>query len=224
MPTPSDDTPDDVVLVDEHDRPLRVADKTASHSGRGTLHRAFTLLVFDHDARLLLARRADDKPLWAGRWDGTVASHPRADEDYGDAALRRLPDELELADGASPSVAVLNRFLYRADDDDGAENELCATVVAVVEADDVVRARPDEISSLRWVGVDAFADELAAAPTTLCPWLLIALEFITRGDSVPPPEESAAAVSTWARGLDPERLAHALTFHRVDAHYATLAD
>lgn len=217
--------PSDVVLlVDEFDRPLRTAGKVESHLGRGTRHRAFTLLVFDRDGRLLLTRRADAKPLWAGRWDGTVASHPRVGEGYADAARRRVPDELVVTDGAPQPFVVLNRFLYRADDDGGAENELCATVVTIVDADRIAGPREGEISELRWVAADDLAREVDSAPLDLCPWLLIALEFVARGRWTAPLGEVADTIAAWRDALDAERLAQAVSRHRVDAHYATLDD
>ncbi len=216
---------DHVLLVDDQDRPLRPADKAASHRGRGQRHRAFTLLVFDRDARLLLAQRAATKTLWSGSWDGTVASHPRVDESYVDAARRRLPDEVELAADADLDIAVLNRFLYRADDESrGAENEVCATVITVLDADSVRGSRPDEISALRWSTPTELLGQAKEDPDDLCPWLLIALEFVARRRWTPPASPMTAIVEQWARALDAETLARAVAAHHVDAHYATLDD
>ena len=214
-----------VVLVDDDDRPLRAADKAASHRGRGQRHRAFTLLVFDHDGRLLLTRRASAKPLWSGSWDGTVASHPHIGESYTSAARRRLPDEIELADDTAFDVVLLNRFLYRADDEPrGAENELCATVITVLAAHDVRRGCPDEISEIRWATPAELLEHVLRSPSDLCPWLLIALEFIARRRWTAPPPPMNAIVDTWARAFDPDALAKSLSAHHVDAHYVTLDD
>ncbi|MEC8311661.1 MAG: hypothetical protein VXZ64_02405, partial [Candidatus Thermoplasmatota archaeon] len=50
-----------VILVDEMDRPLGRASKVNAHRGAGAYHRAFSVMLFDQNGRLLLQRRADDK-------------------------------------------------------------------------------------------------------------------------------------------------------------------
>src|SRR5437868_9879360 len=49
---------DDVILVDEQDRPVGTAPKLAAHQDGGTLHRAFSVFIFDSAGRMLLQRRA----------------------------------------------------------------------------------------------------------------------------------------------------------------------
>ena len=57
-------TMSDLILVDGGDAPKGYAEKVLCHSGDGRLHRAFTVLLFDDDGRLLLTRRSSTKMLW----------------------------------------------------------------------------------------------------------------------------------------------------------------
>ena len=83
-----------LILVDKNDNPIGKEEKVKCHLPNGILHRAFTALLFDKNGRLVLTRRAKEKMLWPGDWDGTVASHPRESETYVSSGERRMPDEL----------------------------------------------------------------------------------------------------------------------------------
>ncbi len=55
---------DTLILVDEADREVGHLSKAQCHDGRGILHRAFSLLIFNAGGELLLQQRAASKRLW----------------------------------------------------------------------------------------------------------------------------------------------------------------
>ena len=57
-----------LILVDSDDREIGFLAKAEAHRGRGTLHRAFSLFVFNPAGELLLQQRANAKRLWPGYW------------------------------------------------------------------------------------------------------------------------------------------------------------
>ena len=63
-----------VILVDRHDNPTGTTAKIDAHL-QPLLHRAFSILVFDSQQRLLLQKRANDKYHSAGLWSNTCCSH-----------------------------------------------------------------------------------------------------------------------------------------------------
>ena len=88
------------------------------------MHRAFTALLFDIDGRLVLTKRAKEKMLWPGDWDGTFASHPRESEGYVSSGERRMPEEL----GISGKLDYFHKFEYHVSYKDvGSENEICSS-------------------------------------------------------------------------------------------------
>ena len=116
----SDD--EQLILVDSDDREIGFLAKADAHRGRGTLHRAFSLFVFNPAGELLLQQRAEGKRLWPGYWSNTCCSHPRCGEKMDNAVRRRLQEEL----GMSAELEFLFKFRYQAQyDDQGAEHELC---------------------------------------------------------------------------------------------------
>jgi isopentenyl-diphosphate delta-isomerase type 1 len=115
-----DDEP--LILVDAEDREVGFMQKAEAHVGAGSLHRAFSLFVFDAQSRLLLQQRAAGKRLWGGYWSNTCCSHPRRGETMDTAIHRRLREEL----GMDCELGYLFKFQYQAQfDADGAEHELC---------------------------------------------------------------------------------------------------
>jgi hypothetical protein len=77
-----------MILVDEDDREIGIADKLETHR-RGALHRAISVIVWDSAGRLLLQKRAAGKYHSGGSWTNACCGHPRPGEDVEDAALRR---------------------------------------------------------------------------------------------------------------------------------------
>lgn len=219
MSSPRDPPP--LVLVDEHDVPLGEASRRACHDGTGRLHRAFTALVLDRGGALLLARRARAKPLWPGHWDGSIASHPGPGEGYAAAARRRLREELGIDAGALAALEVVNRFRYRATDPrGGVEDEVCATVIAVLDGAEPAPS-DGEIDALRWVAGEALAADLEREPRAFCPWLLLALALLRDGAACTQPAV-ATRVAALASALMAVDLDAAIAAHAVDAGWRSL--
>src|SRR6185437_2320775 len=86
-----------LILVDEADREVGYMSKERCHDGRGILHRAFSLLIFNERSELLLQRRSAAKRLWPHYWSNSCCSHPRRAETMEAAIHRRLYEELGLA-------------------------------------------------------------------------------------------------------------------------------
>ncbi len=82
-----------VLVVDEKDRPKGEMDKMEAHR-KGVLHRAFSVLLFDGQGRLLLQQRASGKYHSGGLWSNTCCSHPLPGESVEEAAARRLREEM----------------------------------------------------------------------------------------------------------------------------------
>src|ERR1022692_4307168 len=89
----ADDTAADsewLILVDEADQEVGYQSKAQCHQGRGVLHRAFSLLIFNESGELLLQQRAASKRLWPLYWSNSCCSHPRRAEIMESAIHRRL--------------------------------------------------------------------------------------------------------------------------------------
>lgn len=155
-----------LILVDPADREIGHASKADAHAGKGILHRAFSLFVFNSAGAVLLQQRAANKPLWPGYWANSCCSHPRGGEDMPDATQRRLAEEL----GFTCPLEFVYKFQYHAEyGDAGSETELCWVYVGTSDAP--VRVNATEIAAWRYVQPDALDLEIAASPGRFTPWL-----------------------------------------------------
>jgi len=164
-----------LILVDNNDNPIGSEEKAKCHLPNGKLHRAFTILLFNKDSKLLLTQRSISKMLWPGDWDGTVASHPRESETYVSSAERRLPEEL----GITCKLDYLFKFEYHVPYKNiGSENEICGTLIGIIEDPERIRLVKDEISTIRWISLDELLAEIKKSPRIFCPWMLVALYLL----------------------------------------------
>jgi isopentenyl-diphosphate delta-isomerase len=169
-----------LVLVDENDNQIGIEEKVKCHLPNGKLHRAFTALLFDKKGRLVLTRRAKEKMLWPGDWDGTVASHPRKSEDYVSSAERRMPEEL----GIKCNLDYLFKFEYHVPYKDvGSENEICGTLIGIIDDSIQFKVIKEEIDEIKWITPTELINELKDNPKKFCPWMLIALELLDKSEN-----------------------------------------
>lgn len=164
-----------LVLVDAHDREVGHASKADCHDGRGILHRAFSLFVFNERGELLLQQRSAGKRLWPGYWSNSCCSHPRQGEDMRDATQRRLQQEL----GIRCALRYLYKFEYQADYEAlGAEHELCWVYVGHTDAQ--VRANRNEVADWRYLAPSELDREIAQHPGRFTPWLKLEWQRLRR--------------------------------------------
>ena len=155
-----------LILVDECDREVGHLSKALCHTGRGVLHRAFSLLIFNDAGELLLQRRAPTKRLWPLYWSNSCCSHPRRNEPMENAIHRRLHEEL----GIRCPLRYLFKFQYHAQyDSAGAEYELCSVYIGRYSGP--LRVNRAEIDSWRWVAPEALQEEMGGARASeFTPW------------------------------------------------------
>ena len=165
-----------LIRVDNNDKPIGTEEKVKCHLPNGKLHRAFTILLFNKEGKLLLTQRSMDKMLWPGDWDGTVASHPRQSETYVSSAERRLPEEL----GISCKLDYLFKFEYHVPYKDiGSENEVCGTLIGIVDDPTKIKLVKEEINDIKWSTLDELLNNIKKSPQIYCPWMIVALYFLS---------------------------------------------
>lgn len=161
-----------LILVDEDDQETGFLSKEECHNGRGQMHRAFSMFLFNPSGQLLLQQRSESKRLWPGFWSNTCCSHPRRGESMSVATRRRLLDELNI----ETSLEFIYKFSYTAEfGGAGSENELCHVYLGLV--DDAVVPNEHEISATRYVSAESLAGEFEEAPERFTPWFK--MEWLT---------------------------------------------
>ena len=160
---------DTLILVDEADQDVGHLSKARCHEGRGILHRAFSLLIFNGSGELLNQQRSAAKRLWPLYWSNSCCSHPRVAESMEAAIHRRLYEEL----GLRCPLQFLFKFQYQAQfDAGGAEHEVCSVFVG--RSSEPVRANRSEVLAWRWIAPEALQTELTGSGADrFTPWFML---------------------------------------------------
>ena len=204
-----------LILVDKNDTPIGTEEKIKCHLPNGKLHRAFTILLFKKDGKLLLTRRSQTKMLWPGNWDGTVASHPRQSETYVSSAERRLPEEI----GISCKLDYLFKFEYHVPYKNiGSENEICGTLIGVVKEPMKIKLVKEEIDAIKWISFDELLEGIEKNPSIYCPWMILALHFLPESETNILPEHRSI-LNAWIKDDTKQILEKSLQYHFPDKNW-----
>ena len=142
-------------IVDDNDRPIGTAPRSACHGNPALIHRVAHVLVFNCREELLLQKRSRHKDIQPGRWDTSVGGHLAPGESYLQAARREMTEELGVS-------GVPLTFLYRSRIRNEIESENVGTFLAryngkirfaVQEIDEVRFWTPTEIEASLGSGV-----------------------------------------------------------------------
>ena len=102
-----------VELVAPDGSPVGATTVVAAHTAPGSLHRAFSVLLFDPAGRTLLQQRSAAKTRFPLRWANSCCGHPAPGQPVATAARIRLADELGVSDVDLTDAGV---YVYRAVD------------------------------------------------------------------------------------------------------------
>lgn len=157
-----------VVLVDEQDQELGIADKDIIHTQNTPLHRGFSLFLFNLQKQLLLTQRSVSKKTFPGIWTNTVCGHPQLKEKVEDAAMRRLQVELGIG---QTEIRLVSAYRYKFADQQGiVENEICPILVGLCNQQPQIN--PQEVTQYKWTAWSDFLTEIKKRPQVYSPWCI----------------------------------------------------
>lgn len=156
-----------VILVDREDKETGLMEKMEAHR-TGTLHRAFSILLFNSSGSLMMQKRAKAKYHSGGLWTNTCCSHPGPGETVEAAARRRLKHEM----GIEKELSFAFKFLYKANlENDLIEHEL--DHVFVGEYDAAPEINTDEVEDWKFIPMDELRLDMSRNPDQYTEWLKI---------------------------------------------------
>lgn len=161
-----------VILVDEHDAEIGSCEKLEAHR-RGLRHRAFSIILDDGGGKTLLQRRQLTKYHSGGLWANACCGHPRPGEATGDAARRRLFEELGIRCALTP----FQTARYRADLGGGMTEDEVVTLFRGVHRGSV-RPDPTEVLEWTWRAIDDFRAAVTADGASYVRWVQ---EYVRQG-------------------------------------------
>lgn len=155
---------DQVVLVNSKDEPLGTMEKLEAHH-KGLLHRAFSVLIFNHKGELLIQKRAKHKYHCGGLWTNTCCSHQRLNEESINAGKRRLQEEM----GFTTELVSIGNFIYRVAFPNGLiEHELDHVLIGNYSEDP--NPNKEEVEDWRYVSLETLYQDIKMNPNDYTYW------------------------------------------------------
>jgi len=164
----------EVITVDFNDKAIGTMEKMEAHR-TGTLHRAFSVFIFNTKNEMLIHKRADGKYHSAGLWTNTCCSHPRVGEDIYLSAENRLVEEM----GIKCKLKKLFSFIYKAHVENGLiEYEFDHVFVGFSDAIPI----PDinEVQDWKWISPDVILGDFVLKPEKYTAWFRMALPKVVQ--------------------------------------------
>lgn len=167
-------TEQEVILVDEADRPIGAMEKIAAHR-QGLLHRAFSVFIFNTAGEMLLQQRASNKYHSPNLWTNACCSHPAPGEATDAAALRRLREEMGFITRLQP----LFHFTYNNAFDNGlVEHEFDHVYAGVY--DGPVTPDNNEVQDYCFKSIWSISESISTHPQKFTVWFGIAFPLVAR--------------------------------------------
>jgi len=160
-------------VVDENDQVIGQEMRSVVHQ-RGLWHRGAHVLLFTSDDRLIVQQRSRTKSQSPLTFDCSVSEHVQAGENYYNAALRGLLEELGL-EGIELQPLIKFKMNYGPDD-----NEI-STIFKGIADPGHIHFDPEEIESANSYTIETLRDLLEQKPDNFSYWFAqILLWFIQK--------------------------------------------
>lgn len=172
-----------VIAVDELDNETGMASKVAAHYTAGQLHRAFSVLLFNQENKLLLQKRASHKVTFPNVWANSCCSHPLYSESERDltdamgvkrAAIRKLHQELGIDPNSisTDDFHFITKMMYSARmNHEWIEREI--DHILIIKADVELNINENEVSDVKWVSEEELESMLVSEDLSdgeIAPW------------------------------------------------------
>ena len=165
------------IVVDNNDKIIGQDTKVNCHLGKGRLHRAFSILLFNSTGKLLVQKRASNKITFPSIWANSCCSHPlytgnemKGIEGAKIAAKRKMEQELGIAKGIinSNNLYFITKMHYLARaNEKWTEHEIDYIFTIVQDLD--INPNPNEIAETRYVNKQEL-EELFDGTEKIGPW------------------------------------------------------
>lgn len=147
-------------------------EKMAAHRN-AMLHRAFSVFIFNRKGEMLLQQRALKKYHSGGLWTNACCSHPGPGEETGEAAGRRLQEEM----GFTTTLKKIFDFTYRSEFDNGlTEYEYDHVYTGLY--DGPIHPAVEEVHDFCFKNMDEIEASLQTHPQKYTAWFHIAFPLV----------------------------------------------
>lgn len=162
-------------VIDESDQVIRQAGREEIHV-QGLTHRGVHIFLFTPEGTLVVQKRTRDRAQYPSLWDCSVSEHVKTGEDYEEAAVRGLREELGLS-----GVSLLRLLRFRLE---YGPNDREISVLFTGCADPgLIRYDPEEIEQIASFPTEDLVDLMKNGEMKFCGWFIDLMQWYTGGTS-----------------------------------------
>lgn len=161
---------DDIILVDKDDNQIGTGEKMEVHR-KGTLHRAFSVFVWNDQGHLMMQQRALSKYHTPGLWSNTCCSHPKPGEETIEAAKKRTQEEMGFTCELEEEMCIIYRSQF---DNDLIEHEYDHVLFGRYNGEPNIN--PAEVNAWKWISINDLLNDVKANPDNYTVWFKIILD------------------------------------------------
>lgn len=166
-----------ILVIDKNDNIIDTAHKLPVHM-EGSLHRAFSILIFNWQQQLLLQRRAASKYHSPGLWTNTCCGHPFNESPTIKYAQQRLVDEM----GISCNLEFRFKFTYCSTLENGLiENEIDHVFIGITDQEPILNQ--EEADAYMWINEIDLRNDIQNHPEKYTIWFRIILEHLKQNNT-----------------------------------------
>lgn len=137
-----------VIIVDQNDKQIGIQDKNKAHID-GSLHRAFSIFIFNKNNELLMQKRSSKKYHSANLWSNSCCSHHEPYKNIDHFVKTRLFEELGFYCNLQEIMSTCYNLHLKCGMIEHEYNHLYFG-----RYDGHSNFNPDEVSDIRWMGID----------------------------------------------------------------------
>jgi isopentenyldiphosphate isomerase len=157
--------PDELLdIINDDDIVITQQMRSVVHS-QGLLHRGVHIFLVTPDGRLLVQKRSQHRDNYPLALDCSVSEHVKANEDYRQAAMRGLQEELGIRN-AELHPLVKFKMSYGVNDE-----EISLLYESIVDPA-LVQFNPEEVDDVSYYSLDELASMIRNGETIFCSWFI----------------------------------------------------
>lgn len=165
-------------IIDAHDNKIGVALRDEAHK-KQLLHRGICVLVFDTEGKIFVQKRSPKKDIFPGLFECSVNGHVLSGEQYHQAAVRELREELG-AITTPAKVREIAQFGFQE------QNErMLVKLYVLKDFHGTLTQEREELSAGEFRTLKKLQDELKKNPGRFHPIAKKALELFSKVDGNP---------------------------------------
>jgi isopentenyl-diphosphate delta-isomerase type 1 len=162
--------PDELLdIVNDEDLIIDRQMRSTAHQ-LGLQHRGVHVFLFTPDGKMLVQKRSADRVTSPSMLDCSVSEHVRAGENYLDAAIRGMKEEMGIT-GVDVRPLVKFRMSYGVND-----NEISVLYEGTIDSA-LVLFDPIEVESIQYLKMDELKEMLKDANIKFCGWFIEILSW-----------------------------------------------